>query len=212
MAFHVPFSQRPSGRRTASPVYIGFEPPRRQRPKFNWWGFNGLFLFFASLGFLSPIALLVSVIGLKRRPRKMAIAGTAFSLFGTALIAAGLISIVTQAQQLEHKKAMARHHRQIAGQVEQGHALLAFAADEFEDYRDENDGRLPSHQDGSALAIKNIDPWEQEVMYNLDADSATLRSAGPDREFFTADDLTYEIDGKTERQPLLPIVEDMEIE
>ena len=207
MAIHVPFSKRPSGRQQAQPVYIGFEPPRRKRPKFNWWGFNGLFLFFGSLGILSPIALLVSLMGLRRRPRKMAVAGTALSLIGTAVMAAGIISVATHAQQMERQRVSARYQHQIAGQVEEAKTILAFAADEFEDYRDENDGQLPCDLDGCALAIKTIDPWEKEIMYNVDQDMATLRSAGPDGDFFTGDDVTYDIEGDTQQQTLLPVDE-----
>ena len=137
----------------------------------------------------------------------MAVAGTALSLVGTAVMAAGMISVVNHAHEMDRQRAMARYHKEVAAQCEDCQSLLAYAATEFEDYRDENGGRLPSHEDGSMLAIKNIDPWENEIMYNLDADLATLRSAGPDGDFFTRDDLTYEIDGKTDHKPLLPVDE-----
>ena len=104
MAFHVPFSQRPSGRQHVyqGPIYIGFDEPRLvNRKKFNWWGFNGLFLFFLSLGLLSPITLLISLVGLRRRPRKMAVAGTLFSLIGVGVMAAVITAGVTEMQQRE---------------------------------------------------------------------------------------------------------------
>ncbi len=89
MAYHVPFSQRPSGMsQRRPPIYIGFDEPRNfPRPKFNWWGFNGLFLCLVSFGLLSPITLLISLVGLRRRPRKLAVAGTFFSLVGVGIMA-----------------------------------------------------------------------------------------------------------------------------
>ena len=210
MAFHVPFSQRPSGRQQSQPIYIGFEPPRRKRPKFNWWGFNGIFLFFLSLGFLSPVTLLISMMGLRRKPRKMAVVGTGLSLIGV-LVMAGLIFQATHHhRQHMHRKMMVKQRRAIAKQVEQGKALLAFAAEEFEGFRDSHDGKLPCDLDGCALALKHVDPWKSEIMYEVDQDSAGLRSAGPDKQFFTPDDLTYRIEGETEMQLLLP-VEDGEV-
>lgn len=208
MAFHVPFSQRPSGRHQAQPIYIGFEPPRRRRAKFNWWGFGGIFVFFLSLGLLSPIALLMSLLGLRRKPRKMAVVGTGLSLVGTGIIAAIIISSIHHAEQMKHNRVMARQRIQVARQVEDGNALLVYAASEFEEFRDSHEGRLPSDLDGNALALKHVDPWDQEIMYEVDTENAALRSAGPDKEFFTRDDLTYTIDGETDREPLLPIEKD----
>ena len=66
MAFHVPFNQRKSNQRRG-PVYIGFDPPRR---KFNWWGLHGLWMSLASLltlGFTSPVPLLISLNGLRKK-------------------------------------------------------------------------------------------------------------------------------------------------
>ena len=207
MAFHVPFSQRPSGRQQSQPIYIGFEPPRRKRPKFNWWGFNGIFLFFLSLGLLSPITLLISLVGLKRKPRKMAVAGTGLSLAGIAVMAALVFGAVHHDKQIRHQRRMAKERFVVAKQVDQAKALLTYAATEFEDFRDDNDGKLPCDLDGCALALKHVDPWENEIMYEVDRDAAALRSAGPDEKFFTKDDLTYRIEGETSMEPLLPIQE-----
>ena len=207
MAFHVPFSQRPSGRQQSQPVYIGFGPSRRKRPKFNWWGFNGLFLFFLSLGVLSPVALLISMMGLRRNPRKMAVAGTMLSLVGTLIIGGVVFHAVQHHQKYKHRKMMARQQRVVAQQVERGSALLAFAAEEFEEFRDDHEGKLPCDLDGCALALKHVEPWKNEIMYEVDQDAAGLRSAGPDGKFFTPDDLKYRIEGETELQPLLPIAD-----
>ncbi len=90
MAFHIPFEHRQRNRQQYGPIYIGFDvPARRPRRQFNWWGFHGLWLSLASFltaGLLSPIPLLISLIGLRKGPgRKMAAAGTIFSVLGTGL-------------------------------------------------------------------------------------------------------------------------------
>ena len=207
MAVHVPFSQRPSGQNHREPpIYIGFEQPRRRkRGRFNWWGFSSILFFFLSLGVLSPITLLMGLAGLRRKPRKTAVVGTLFSLIGVGLMAALVIGVVEHHEYEQHQRYMAEQGRVIAVQVEEGNQLLAFAASEFEQYRDDNDGRLPLDIDGNSLAIKHVDPWGELLRYEVEPDLAILRSAGPDGDFYTTDDLTYEIDGETEREVLLPI-------
>ena len=207
MAIHVPFSQRPSGRRHRQPpIYIGFEQPRRRkRGRFNWWGFNSILFFFLSLGLLAPFTLLMGLAGLRRRPRKMAVAGTLFSLIGVGLMATVMISVVDQANHVKRQRFAAEQNRIIAVQVVEGEQLLAFAATEFEQYRDDHEGRLPADIDGNSLAIKHVDPWGELLRYEVEPKLAVLRSAGPDGDFYTGDDLTYEIEGETDRQPLLPI-------
>ena len=213
MAIHVPFSQRPSGQpqQHQGPVYIGFET-RRKRPKFNWWGFNGIFLFFLSLGVLSPITLLISLMGLRKRPRKMAVVGTGLSLIGTGVMAAVIFAGMQHAEQMQHERYMARHRHVIAEQIEVTEGLLVVAASEFEEYRDDNAGKLPQDTDGMMLAFKHVDPWKGELRYEVEADHALLRSAGPDSQHYTSDDLTYRIDGETDRQALLPIESDDAVE
>lgn len=205
MAIHVPFSQRPSGQQQVQPIYIGFEQPRRKRKKVNWWGTFSVVLFFLSLGLLSPITLLMGLTGLGRKPRRVAVAGTVLSLFGIGVMAAVTFLAV------RHEK-MEQYHRQLSsiGRVNQfkvveTQGLLAEAASEFEEFRDSHQGQLPLDLDGNALAIKHVDPWQNELRYEVGNDGATLRSSGPDTQFFTNDDVTYRMEGKTEYEPLLPV-------
>ncbi len=206
MAIHVPFSHRPSGQiHRQGPIYIGFEQPRRNRRKINWWGVNSVVLFFLSAGVLSPITLLMGLNGLRRRPRTAAVAGTALSLLGVLAMAGIVFLAVSHERYQKFQYEMARQNDIVAAEVNQTQAQLAFAAAEFEQYRDDHDGKLPIDMDGSSLAIKHVDPWGEELLYETDRDGATLRSAGPDREFFSSDDVTYDMDGETSYQPLLPV-------
>lgn len=212
MAFHVPFSQRASGRGnpTASnpyqPVYIGFnEPTSRPRKKFNWWGFNGLFLFFLSLGILSPVTLLVSMMGLRRRPRKMAVAGTLFSLAGVGVMSA--IALAGYAEHREHQQQRAerQYQRSIATQVRQTEKTILHAVVDVEDARDDSSGVLPADIDGNLIVIEHTDAWDTMLRYETEDDHSIIRSAGPDRKFDTRDDLTSRVDGQPNEQPLLPV-------
>jgi hypothetical protein len=204
MAFHIPFNQRHNyGENT--PVYIGFDvPAARPRRKFNWWGFNGMWMSFVSLltgGFLSPLPLLVSLNGLRRPGKKMATIGTLTSLGGIGLAAAIVMGLVAS-----HQHSIDRQQsRVIKKQIAEAQSLLGFASNELVEYRQSNDGRLPGDVDANMLVIKHVDPWTVSLRFDEEVDFGTIRSAGPDRVFYTKDDVTKRIDGKTDRVALLPV-------
>lgn len=207
MAFHVPFNQRPSGRRKG-PVYIGFDPPRR---KFNWWGFNGLWISMFSLltlGFTSPFPLLISLNGLRKKkgPRKAAVVGTFLSLLGIG-IASTIVALTIAADQRDHQRQIKfKEARAVAKQKTETRHLIGLAAGELETYRDSHDGQLPSIIDSNMLVIKHVDPWGESLRFDGHGDHAIIRSAGPDRKFESNDDVTVQLKGKTESSnPLLPM-------
>ncbi len=211
MAFHVPFNQRHSAPRQG-PVYIGFDVPAQQPPrrKFNWWGFNGMWLSFVSLltvGFMSPIPLLISLVGLRRPGRKMAAVGTLTSLAGIGMAVAFVFSGIAMHNQHSHQRRQAKMDRVIQKQVMKTKSLLATATDELSEYRDYNDGEFPEAIDANVLVIKHVDPWGESLRFDEEIGHAVIRSAGPDRNFDTRDDVTIKLKGKTERQALLPIDE-----
>lgn len=207
MAFHVPFHQRSSsgGR---SPVYIGFDPPRR---KFNWWGFNGLWLSIMSLltlGFTSPVPLLISLNGLRKKkgPRKAAAAGTLLSLLGVG-IAGTIVAVTITAQHRDHQRRIeSQNARIVAKQKTETKRLIAIATEELQTYRDSHNGQWPSIIDSNMLVIKHVDPWGESLRFDGHGDHAILRSAGPDKKFESTDDVTVELKGKTESSNrLLPL-------
>lgn len=206
MAFHVPYSQR----QIHPPVYIGFEtPPAYRARRSNWWGLGGLLLSIGGLftcGFFSPVAFLISLIGLGRGgPRKAAVAGTVISLAGMAIAASLVFGSVSNQM---HRREMAQQKiqaKEVSHQVKQGEKLLASAVSELEGFRDEHNGSLPEAIDGNMLVIKYMDPWDQELRYDEGIDRALVRSAGPDMRFDTDDDLTRPIKGDTDYEPLLPV-------
>lgn len=206
MAFHVPFSQRPSGTGIHPPVYIGFnEPAARPRKKFNWWGFNGLFLFFITFGILSPVTLLISMMGLRRGPRKMALAGTLFSLIGVGVMSAIALAGFADHKELQQRRAERQYQRSIATQVQQTEKTMMHAVVDIEDARDDSEGILPPDIDGNLIVIEHTDAWETMLRYEPEDDHSIIRSAGPDGKFDTSDDLTSRVDGEASEQPLLPV-------
>ena len=205
MAFQVPYAQLKEN----PPVHNGFQqPPVVRKRKSNWWGLGGFLLSMAGLitcGFFSPIALFVSLIGLCRKPRETALAGTIISLAGMAVAASLIYGAISN--QLHRQQVARQHARAIfqAQQIDQGNDLLESAAFELEGFRAEHEGTLPAAIDGNMLVIKYQDPWGQELRYEPGTNQATIRSAGVDARFDTADDLTRNIEGETDYEPLLPV-------
>lgn len=198
MGFHIPFEHRYRGQ----PIYIGFDHPPVPRRRWNWWGFFGfgLSLFsFLTAGFLSPLALLLNLVGMRREPRGLARAGMVLSLLGMAL-AGGLIAMgVSSHQRIQaHRQELVLNARnqelgRVTGQT------LQVAQAEFAQYREVNDGNLPQWIDANMVAIKHKDAWGESLRFDVEKEGALLRSAGPDREFDTSDDLTLRVEGKSQR-------------
>lgn len=199
MPYHIPFEHR----RRPQPVYIGFDAPTRPRKKFNWWGFWGLLMSlgsFLTAGFASPLALLVSLNGLRKKkgPRKAAAAGSIFSILGIAL--AGSIVAFAIEEQAAHQQR--RHERRVqmenAIQIEETQVAIAIAERELDEFREET-GYLPSGIDGNMLMLKHTDAWGKEIRYDAESLPASLRSAGPDKKYNTDDDVTSEVEGDVEK-------------
>jgi hypothetical protein len=49
------------------------------------------------------------------------------------------------------------------------------------------------------VAIKHKDGWGESLRFDVEREGALLRSAGPDREFDTGDDLMLKVEGKAQR-------------
>ena len=199
MPYHIPFEHR----RRPQPVYIGFNATQRPRRKVNWWGFWGLLMSlgsFLTAGFASPLALLVSLNGLRKTkgPRKAAAAGSVFSLLGIML--AGLIvSLTVNEGRIESQRRYQRQHQQaIMVQVEETQVAIAIAERELDEFREEA-GYLPSGIDGNMLMLKHTDAWGKEIRYDAESFPASLRSAGPDQTYNTDDDVTSEVEGELEK-------------
>lgn len=204
MAFHVPFDHR----RRMQPIYIGFDMPAPVKRQFNWWGFWGFGFSIMSLmtaGFLSPLALLVNLVGMRRRPRKLATAGLVISIIGSLMLTGIVTTAIASHRHREHR--VRAHHEAVLvqSQVKDTQKVLAQAQSEFDEYRDANQGKLPAWIEANMVAIKHTDAWGQSIRFDPENGFAQLRSAGPDQIFDTRDDVLVKVKGQSDRATLLPV-------
>ena len=195
MSFHIPFHRRASNRQHFGTIYIDAPqtPPKR---RFNWWGFNGMCLSFLSLltlGFLSPIALLLSLMGLRRPGKGMAAVGTMVSLIGIALIVTIGLTAAISHQDHQDRIAKRKQARVNAVKIQKTQSLLSEAYDDLVEFRGQHEGQLPADIEGNMLVVSQHDPWGQALRYEPEEGFALVRSAGPDQKFLTADDLIKKV-------------------
>lgn len=161
-------------------LYI-LDPPK---PPTNGWGTAGfIFSIFGIFtgGLLSPIALLMCLLGLRKRPRSFAMIGLLLSLLGTAFL--GSIVAVPVIAAHRHHRAMEQRYnidvtRQILSEVDSKVAAQARYMNE----------RLDGYS-GNAVTIQHQDAWETDIRFDERNDGYAVRSAGPDRRFDSRDDL-----------------------
>lgn len=172
-------------------LYIDNPPPP------NYLGTTGLvfsILGLVTCGVLSPIGLLLSVIGLTGKRRGGAIAGVILALLGLAIPGALLFS-----EWKEHRD----HHRERV--VQQARATLESARVKIDERRAEEKA-LPDGVAGNRLLLKEgfRDPWKGEIRYELhdDEKSYSLRSPGPDGKFDTRDDVSIAIAADALHEPI----------
>jgi len=172
-------------------------------PRPNGWGIAGFvvsLVSIATLGLLSPLALLFSLIGMRRAPRGFAVAGTAISL-GLMAPWAGLAYLAHQ----EHQEHLADRNRAVAMPA------IVRAREAIDGYLKEHD-RLPGDVEAARLMIdaKVVDAWGEEIYYSSSYDRWSapeparyaLRSFGPDRRPHTPDDVAVIVDGSELHAPI----------
>ena len=214
MAFHIPFEHRNQGT-PGSPIYIGFDAPvshsvrQRQSQGWNWWAFFGfpmsLFALVFTFGLLSPVALLLNLIGLRKRPRKLATAGTLVSLIGTSILVFFVVGGVASQMHDHHAQQRAMARIEIQKATAATRVVLSDATAELVEFVEDNEGFLPSDIDACILMLKHEDAWGEPLRYDELQKGGVVRSAGPDCIFDNDDDLTETVEGKTFRQVLLPV-------
>jgi hypothetical protein len=129
-------------------------------------------------GLLSPIGFVLSLIGLAKEPKGLAIAGSIIGGIGSLLffitglgVLAGLVVVLIP-----------------VGQVTETEATVEMAVRAIESHADET-GELPSVDEGRELIAEFEDAWGNALRYEPGRDSFTVRSAGSDGAFDTADDV-----------------------
>lgn len=202
MRYHVPFAHRKQAAKQRGPVFIGFDEPisiqKRKRP-FNWCGFTGMLMALVSpftLFLIAPLALLFSLFGLRRSPRGMAVWGLVLSLMGTTALSVWSLTAFTH-----HQRQVARqHHNQVAvenrREIRKTGLVIEKAIEELREFRTEHNHQLPSLDDGMMMTVRYDDAWDKPLRYGTTDWGCNVRSAGPDGEFDTRDDIVLKLDGK----------------
>ena len=171
----------------SSPYQPPYRHPVVQPSATNGLGIAGFIVslvgLVATCGVLCPLGLLLSLFGLLKRPRGLAIAGTIIGLIGTAFIALFVGYVATAAVRETHA---AEREAKTAVTV----AALAEAEQIIEMHRIDT-GKLPGGIEGNKLLVDLSDGWGGSIRYDLEDDHTYLvRSPGEDGEFDTPDDIT----------------------
>lgn len=169
---------------SASP-YPSAQPARPMVRSENGLGVAGFIISVLAIltcGILSPIALLVSLAGMLRRPRGFAIAGVVLGGLGTALVCAVVALTVSAA----HTAREAAERIQTEATTRQ--ALMQ--ADKAIWAKIAETGELPEGIEGNKVVIQHNDAWGRSLRYDRTNNEFVIRSAGADGEFETADDIT----------------------
>ncbi len=205
MPYHIPFEKR------NRPVYIGFDQPARPtRRSWNWWGFWGFVMAigsFAVAGFASPLAFLVSANGLRKSkgPRKLAVAATGLSLAGVMLASLIVASVANEGQRHRFATLQLEQQHQVEVQRADANLQIVEARQEIQRYQ-KAEGVLPTGIEGNVLLVKYADPWGQSLRFEPGTGGAIVRSAGPDQEFDSSDDLVSTIKGEVQNNSRIELV------
>lgn len=131
---------------------------------------------------LCPLGLLISMIGLMKPRRGLAIAGTAIGLLGSIILGVSCFVAVTGYCSAKESFRNAAFQTQTQAAFVEGKGII-------EEYRFEN-SKLPGGIEGNKLVMGVTDGWENSLRFDGEEDAFLLRSAGPDGEFDTPDDMT----------------------
>jgi hypothetical protein len=164
-------------------IYLD-ESPRHVRRGVNGWGILGCvfsLLGVLTFGLASPIGLVLSLVGMLKRPRGAAVFGAVLGAMGTAFLVLCGWAVLAGVQTV---------NRQI--KADQTAASFAAAVDAVEEFQQRHGGKLPEGIEGNKLLItrKLSDAWGSELRYDVMPSGYLIRSAGSDRQFDTGDDLT----------------------
>ncbi|MBW3599526.1 MAG: hypothetical protein KY475_19915 [Planctomycetes bacterium] len=158
-------------------LYIGPPPVNRLGKTGLWTSVLGL----VTCGLLSPVGLFLSFAALGKKPRGAAMAGLLIGLLGSLWIAfLGSLAVggAMSAAALEQARLAKRTE---ISMVQAEGEVMSYKADV---------GRLPEGIEGNKLVLQYTDAWQNPLRYDLEDDGRfAIRSAGPDTEFDTKDDL-----------------------
>jgi hypothetical protein len=153
-------------------------PPPPLRSQTNGLGIAGFIVSLVGVFtcVLSPVGLILSLVGLRKHPRGFAIAGSIIGGIGTLILGIFAVALLGNPEALGMVKTV---------------FPLSKAQMIIEEHRQANDA-LPSEEEGNRLIEHLEDGWGNPLRYELDGEYYDIRSAGPDGEFGTDDDFPPE--------------------
>ena len=148
-------------------------------------GFITSLLGVVSCGLLSPVGLLLSLIGLSKQPRGFAVAGTILGLLGSIFMVLFGVGIVLGLMGLG---AAAKAVKEYADTHQQARKVYI----QLDQQRQQQGGTLDQKAVSNA-AVLHVDPWGTPFRAMLDtAGGIVVTSAGRDKKFDTNDDLRFD--------------------
>jgi hypothetical protein len=84
----------------------------------------------------------------------------------------------------------ARVARRNAEHVSATQVLLQRAEEDLDEYALRNEGVMPTQYEGMLLTVQHEDAWRNSLRYDIENGNCVVRSAGPDQQFDTRDDVT----------------------
>lgn len=143
-----------------------------------------------SCGVFSPVAVVLSAIGMRREPKGLAIAGLVIGAVGCILLLLYGLGIVLALLGLGVAAGAASGVVAEAAQSLEAVANVQVIDVRIQQYQAEHGGALPDTLDDLSTSVPLTDPWGNPLRYEpLDDGGYDLRSAGPDGQFDTADDI-----------------------
>ena len=139
-----------------------------------------------TLGVLSPVGLLLSLLAVFKPPRGFAIAGVVVGVVGTVL--AAVVGVGMWMLWLVGEKAV----ESLGPEVETVSEILVIDGKVRGAY--DSSGDPPSEEKGNALVSEHLDGWGRPFRYVLSPDTRQflwkVESAGEDGKFGTPDDIS----------------------
>ena len=156
--------------------------PAKAPPQENGWGIAGFIVSVAGLflcGIPSIVGAMLSLIGLRKEPRGLAIAGFILGLLGVLEILVLSLFLFT-AYRVAESGYGALRQTMIQTQLELEASVIG---NEWE-----STSSIPTQAEGNELLRGKRDMVGNSIVYETDGESFSLRSAGPDGILETEDD------------------------
>ena len=169
----------------AKPLPAGMAPAVAPSPS-NTMGLIGFILSlvgFVFCGLLSPIACLVSLIGMFKEPRGFAVAGFIISLIGSVFLATIGFFIITAVMTMMGLIAAVAAVMDYSTQF-----VPLFEANSVLVQKWEDPDKLPTTAEGNDIIEGKLDAWDKQIKYETNGTSYSFVSAGADGKFDNDDD------------------------